>query len=357
MVTVDILTSKHREEWDRFTSTSPEATFYHTFDWTETLRIGSGVIPSFWGLWHDGELAAIWPSCRVRAFGGNVLSTFAYCSNGAPLVKEGFDLELLPKMATHVLESVIKRGVLHWSFDVPQDSYFVKVAPRCGFLSALSPRCSYVVDTSDQPEVLWKRLASEARTAVRKAKKLELKVKDSREPEDLQAFFSIYQSTMQRCRLAGFRDTCSLASLLGDLVDKGRAKLFVTADQNRIVGGIVLLLHSQVAHWWIGGSYPESWRMRPNELLLWTAIEWASKSGYHTLDLGGAPSPQTHGLNVFKRHLGGKRIELIRLVLPVNNVRHLLASKLVNAYRMCNERGLVPAFLGDLLLKGNLWFD
>ena len=355
MVTIDVLTPKHREEWDKFTLASPEATFHHTFDWAETLHVGYGVIPSFWGLWLNSELAAIWPSCLVPAFGGRIL--FAHSTDGAPVVKEGLNPQLLGSMVAHVLETARKQGVLHWSFDVPQKSYFVKFAPRWAFKSAPSPRCTYTLDTTQEPEILWKRLASEVRTAVRKAKKHGLEAKDSQESDDFTAFLSAYQSTMRRRQLTDFRNPRSLVTLFSGLAHEGKAKLFVATDRNRLVAGVFLLLHKQTAHWWIGGSYPDSWRLRPNELLLWTAIEWASKSGYRHLDLGGTPSRRTHGLNIFKRHLGAERVELTRLTLPINPLKDILTTKLASTYRMFKERGLIPRSLADMILRGNLWFD
>jgi hypothetical protein len=33
-------------------------------------------------------------------------------------------------------------------------------------------------------------------------------------------------------------------------------------------------------------SDPAYWRLRPNNLLLWRAIQWACENGYHTFDMG-----------------------------------------------------------------------
>jgi len=356
MKTVNVLSSTRRGEWDGFLSASPDSTFYHTYEWTEILRIGAGIVPSFWGLWLDGELSVIWPCFVIPAFGGKLL--YSPSTDGAPLVKSGVKLDCLNDIVQYAFATARKQGVLHWSFDVPTKSYFVNLAPGLGFESSSSPRCTYNVDTALPSETLWKRLASVTRTAVRQARKNSLEIKSSSEHDEFAAFFSIYQSTMRRRQLTALRDPGSLATWLMRLTEEGKTKLFVATYRGDIVAGVLLLLYKKRAHWWLGASLPDSWKLRPNELLMWNVIEWASNFGYYNLELGGTPSRETHGLNTFKRHLGGERVELVRFTLPVNHLKDQLSTSLVGMYRKVKQHGLVPQFFTDRVLKRrNAWFD
>jgi len=359
MKSVKVLGLQDKEEWDDFISVLPDSTFYDTYEWAEVMRAGAGITPFFLGFWKDKELAAIWPSSIVPAFGGNVLSCYS-TTNGAPIVKDRATLDCVNDIVEYVLSDAKKYDILHWSFETPRDSYFTNFADMLGFSSAPSSRCTWRLDTTLTSDVLWKKLASQARTAIRRAKKSSLEVKSSAEPDDMATFlFRIFPSTVERARgLYGFRHPDSVLPLLIRLVNEQKMKLFLAADNGKAVAGALFLLHKQNVHWWIGGSYQESWGLRPNELLMWSVIEWASESGYHNLDLGPAPSDQAHGLNTFKRHLGAEKSELVRFTLPVRHLKDTVCTNLVGAYTKARHWGLVPSFLASRTNRGrDVQFD
>jgi len=348
MKSVNVLGLREREEWDDFISVLPDSTFYDTYEWAEILRAGAGITPFFLGFWKDKKLAVIWPSSIVPAFGGNVLSCYS-TTNAAPLVKDGVTLECLNDIVEYVLSDAKKYDLLHWSFEAPRGSYFTNFADMLGFSDAPSSRCTWRLDTTFTSDVLWKKLASQARTAVRRAKKSSLEVRISAESDDLDTFlFHIFPSTVERARgLYGIRHPDSLLPLLIRLENEQKMKLFLAAHNGKMVAGALFFLHKQNVHWWIGGSYPGSWGLRPNELLMWSVIEWASECGYHNLDLGPAPSDQAHGLNTFKRHLGAEKLELVRFTLPVRRLKDAVCSNLVGAYTKAREWGLVPSLVAS----------
>jgi len=353
---ITLLSEPHRREWDDFISHSRDSAFYHTVEWAELLQAGTGSVPSYWGLWSGGALAAIWPSFRTRAFGGNVLC-FPYSTDGAPLMKDNANPEHLNQIVKHATSEAKKLNVLHWSMDVPKQSRFATDALRLGFEETESPRCAYLLDTTLDAEVLWNNFSHSVRRGIRRARASGLEVVDSNEPADLAAFLSIYQSTMRRNQLSGFRNVNSLIPYLTKLGAMGKAKLFVVKDKGMIVSGALLLLHKRTAHGWIAASRPESWTLRPNELLMWTTFQWASKFGYR-MDLGGNPSDPKQGINRFKTQLGGERVELIRLTLPIKYLQNLFCTALVQKYREVKHHGLVPEFISKTILKQrNAWFD
>jgi hypothetical protein len=349
LIAIDILSSKHQQEWERFLSTCRESTFFHTFHSKELLKFGGGH-QLYWGLWVNDALEAIWPTSLLPSFGGTVLRIIR-----PPAATERVGRQLLCKMLTHISESTRKKNALRWSADVPEGSQFVQFASHCGFEIGACPYYSYAVNTGLDTSVLWNRLAGEARTAVRKAGKQGLEVGEPRGPDDLSTFFSIYRSTMERRHLTNyFPLSSSLLPLLSLMIRKQEVKVFTASDRNRIVAGILLLLHKNNALWWIGGSLQDSWKMRPNEMLIWHAIEWASNSGFSELELGWAPT-EMPGLQLFKRHLGAQRVNLVHLTLPINPLRDLLTTALVRTGNEMRRRGIIPRRLLALASR-NRWF-
>jgi CelD/BcsL family acetyltransferase involved in cellulose biosynthesis len=236
-----------------------------------------------------------------------------------------------------------------------EDSFLIKLMPEYGFQATPSPNCTFVIDTSLDPSLLWKRINGYSRNRVRKARNQGVEVWESAKPSELSSYFSIYRSTMHRHGRKGL-DYEFFDLVHGLLMGKGKARLFLASHQGRIVAGIIVLVHSGKAHAWTGGSLQDSWKVSPNELLIWHIIEWASNSGISHLDLGPTPKERGSGQNLFKRHLGAKQIDFVSFGLSVDRTRDRLVSDLVRTYRRLDRCGLVPRRLGKLLQR-NVWAD
>jgi len=337
------LESSDRSEWEHFISGCAESTFFHTPDSVKLIE-SMGQTPLHWGLWLDGELAVVWPTQLLPGFGGKALR-----GRWAPAIRGDVDVTLLHHTVSYIIDAT-KKEAFHWSADIREDAPFLELACQCGFERSPSRICTYVVNATLGNDVLWTRLSKKARNAIRNAMRSGLYVKQPQDLEDLTTFLSVYHSTMERLHALDSSEDRFLTSTLSFLMRENKAKLFTVHEQERMVGGIILLLHKQDALWWIGGSTPDSWRKRPNELLLWNAIEWASKSGFRELDLGSSPIRRTHGLHLFKRHLG-EQVNMIHLHLPLSELRDFLSDALVNVGVRLYESGVIPTPIRRLVLK------
>jgi len=331
-----------------------DATPFHSFEWMQLLKAASpSETPFYWGIWVKSRLSAIWPSVLMQAFGGPVLYSLPHSNFGAPAVIDGLDVQVLWKLAARVVGIARKLEVLHWTVDGLTEP--LGGARQCGFEAQASHSCTFLLDMRVGKQVLWNKLHSEARTAVRKAQKFGLSFGLTERVDDLYEYFSIYKSTMARRQRRGLGWSFfeSLHSLLGD---QGRSKLFVVRYGGEIVAGMIILLQGSSAFWWSGASKTSSWGKRPNEFALWNIIEWAVDHGITDLDLGPTPADEASGLNLFKRHFGGERIELMRLKAPVMKVRDFLISSLVSGYRKLDKYGFIPDHVADHF-HGSKWFD
>jgi len=341
VVVVETLSEKHKPQWDRFVETSRDATFFHTYEWDRLLRIGfRDETPFHSGLWLDNELAAIWPASIVPSLGGRVLSSAPHSPCGIPVLKGDLDIALLGRLVEHVLEVGRKKGLMRWQVDLPKDSTAVAFASAWGFGIQASRICTFVVDTTRGADVLWKDMAQQARTAVRKARKCMLRVNECFDATGISKYIHMYRSTMRRHGRQGV--SSEFFDLLLPLVHRGKARLLLASVGDKAIAGIILFVHNQRAFYWSGASLQEAWKFRPNELLLWEAMEWASNSGIISLDLGPTPSEPTSSLGLFKRHLGGKRTDMVRLTLPINRLANLFPTSAVRLYRMVIKLGLSP---------------
>jgi hypothetical protein len=65
------------------------------------------------------------------------------------------------------------------------------------------------------------------------------------------------------------------------------------------IAGAVFLASDGTVIYKYSASKREAWSLRPNDLLLWTAIRWAIENDFRLFDFGRTPSSQ-HGLRAFK---------------------------------------------------------
>jgi len=201
---------------------------------------------------------------------------------------------------------------------------------------------------------MWKRLSKKARNAVRQAKKRGLELKEASE-SDLKAYFQLHKSTMRR-RMAyglGF-DWQFYRNLYSSLVKTQRIKILLASHEGVTIAGIVVLTLNRKGYWLSAASLSEYWQYRPNEFLLWSAYKWANRSGISSITLGTAKVDNSDGLHLFKRHMGGQQVNLIRLTIPINRTRNSLATNIIRSYRKVER--IIPNFIISTL-KPKVWFD
>jgi CelD/BcsL family acetyltransferase involved in cellulose biosynthesis len=357
MLTIRPLIPEDKLQWDEFVSSSQQATIFHTFDWEEILHFAC---PSettiYWGMWLDNTLVAIWPSAVVSVFGGKILRSLPHSNIGEPIIRQDLDATVFHKMVLHVTHSVKKKDVLHWSAEVRADSSAVNLLTSyCGFRAELSTNCTFRLDTTADSRVLWTNLARDKKRAIRKAEYHGLEICESSDQAELTKYFEIYKVTMKRHSREGLEQRF-FDLVYTNLVSRGKAKLFLANYRGKVVAGIILLLHAGRAHWWSGASAEEAWQVHANDLLLWHAIQWASKVEIRTIDLGPTPSDPASGLNIFKRHFGAQRLDLLELTLPISKLRNSVITNLVHGYRGLVAYGIIPATIAKSLKK-QPWYD
>jgi hypothetical protein len=72
--------------------------------------------------------------------------------------------------------------------------------------------------------------------------------------------------------------------------------------------------------------------------------------------LGPTLSDPESGLNIFKRHFGAQRLDLLELTLPISKLRNFVITNLVHGYRGLLAYGIIPAAIAKSLKK-QPWYD
>jgi CelD/BcsL family acetyltransferase involved in cellulose biosynthesis len=101
-------------------------------------------------------------------------------------------------------------------------------------------------------------------------------------------------------------------NIWSEFVDDGHGVLMVALQNGATVGGIFFLEWKGVMHYKFNASNPDYANLRPNDLILWTAIEQGIAAGSRRIDFGLSDWDQ-EGLLRYKRKYAGEEKTIVTL--------------------------------------------
>ena len=144
------------------------------------------------------------------------------------------------------------------------------------------------VDLSLSAEDIWKGMETRCRTSIRKAVKSGVEVRVSCDEKEIEMFHSIYRNEMKRKGAPRHYDVSLefLVELFRSL--EGKAVLISASRDGEFIGSSVCLYEKgAVAHDYLMATDPRYWKLQPNNLIIYKAIEWSKDAGLRVYDLQG----------------------------------------------------------------------
>ena len=127
----------------------------------------------------------------------------------------------------------------------------------------------------------------EVRKKIRKAQNNHLRVVEDIEHQHYKDFIGLYHQTMGSKQAAQFYyfDETFFADLRAYLADQ--SLLFVAEYNGRVIGGLLILFGDNYAYNFLSCSDPQYLNLGTNDLLQYSALEWAYNNGKKKYLLGG----------------------------------------------------------------------
>jgi hypothetical protein len=211
---------------------------------------------------------------------------------------------------------------------------FFRFSPFEPVVTLEGVRAAHAGDTVTVPidgdaDALWDGMEGRSRTAIRKARSLgyTATVRPAR-ATDLHGgspFRTLYEQTMRRVGsragyifgdeyyaklLDGLGPSLLIAEVFSEAGDD--SEVGDESEAGDEAGGVcataLILRHRDRVHYHLAGSDPEAARRGANNLLLWTVLRWAARTGARLLHLGGGLRAEDN-LFKFKRSFGGLRTQ------------------------------------------------
>lgn len=204
---------------------------------------------------------------------------------------------------------------------------------------------------ADEPQ-MFEKVAGSARQAVRKAEKDGVTVEVLQSETAVREFYVLQCRTRKRHGLPP-QPLVFFLNIWRHILSQNQGMVVLASHGGVKIGGAVCFFLGDRAIYKFGASDYRRQQLRPNNLVMWTAMKWLAQHGATTLHLGKT-SLANEGLRRFKLNLGAaeQRIEYVKFDLRTN--RFVTESDGVAGWHN-RVFGGMPVFLsrlaGELLYK------
>jgi CelD/BcsL family acetyltransferase involved in cellulose biosynthesis len=286
--------------WRRFVSAHPDAQPSHHPEWTALLADCYGFEPFVLAaIGADGELLAGLPVLevggRLRRRAWVSLPFTDYCP---PLLAPSVSLQSL----TAALQECRRDGGVE-SIEVRGELFAPAPAP------ALALR--HVLELSEEPGRLFANFhSSSVRARIRRAehdRAVELRVATDRD-ELARTFYGLHLQTRRR-HGTPVQPRRFFRLLWERMIEPGHGYVVLAYAERRPVAAAVFLRSNGVLLYKYSASDPAAWRLRPNHMIIWDAIQRACAETARWFDFGRTELGH-ESLAAFKRSWGASEREL-----------------------------------------------
>jgi hypothetical protein len=248
--------------------------------------------------------------------------------------------EWLVYLIDYFLEVLLTKTVpkieLRWDYPILPDSYKTD---------------HYVLthlDLCSQPELIAKRIDHKYRRMPRVAQERGAYWRQGRSIEDLQTFYRLH--TMTRQRLGVPVQPKKFFELLWEyLIEPGMGFFLHVYKDNACLSSAVFLHWKHTLIYKYSATCGLEKQLSPNDLIIWTAIQWGCEHGYSELDMGRTNKDQ-EGLRHFKKKWGSEEDSLIYTIFA-NTLPTDMNGKMMKILRnvICHSPPWVCRIAGEIL--------
>jgi CelD/BcsL family acetyltransferase involved in cellulose biosynthesis len=295
--------------WFNFVCDQREATAFHHPTWAEFVSECYGYRGRALLLADDdGRVRAGLPLLDVRRPGlGDRSVSLPFTDYCPPLARGEPDLQVLAG-ALADWQSAVRRNV-HIRAPVPSVG---------GWCADSTSAVAHQLSLSANPQEVYRRFKkTQVQQCIVKAERAGVTVRRGESVADMRTYYELHVET--RRRLGAPTQPWRFFNLLWQRVlDGGLGFVLLASYQDVCVAGAVFLAWNGTLLYKFSASDHRYWQLRPNNLVLWTAIRWACENGLREMDFGRTESDNS-GLRAFKKGWGAVEVPLVYSTIPAGN--------------------------------------
>lgn len=316
-----------KQTWDQFAGDSPYAWLYHTYDMQDAIATWPGKSDMSFALVDEeksGQIVAIIPLHRVdRPF----LRLFKNCSlesMGGFAYHPQLSQKQIDVVAEQAMQKIREFGNKNSAEEI---RFFLSpltpilrgpMASRINPLIYLGieniPSQTYLIDLSQSTESIWNNMDGYCRTHIRKAEKTGYTVRQATDGKDLDIYYELHCRTYHRTGVTP-HPYAYFEAIWRDFLSSGKAVVFFAEMEGKVVAADNEAVYKNAVSGWTAAGEGKA-TTGVNNLLHWTAIQWAKENDMQIYESGegfpGEMDGKRKGLTDFKKSFGGELFPLYR---------------------------------------------
>lgn len=287
-------------DWLAFLASHPDATVFHHPAWSLVLRDSYGYRPSALVQTDAcGAIEAGLPVVEIASFGRRRFIALPFTDYCPPLA------------TTPASQERFSANLVRWRAQATSGGFTVHGAlSDASGISLVARAVRHVLALRASSETLWRTMSgSPVQRGIRKARSQGLEATVSRSHDDLAAFARLHLETRRRLGVP-VQPKRFLDGLWEHVIQEGLGFIVLARRERRPLAGAIFLAWNGNLIYKFGASDSRYWELRPNNLVIWTAIDWACQNGFRQLDFGRS-DVDNQGLRDFKSRWGAVETPLV----------------------------------------------
>jgi Acetyltransferase (GNAT) domain len=287
--------------WEQIHSGLADRTIYQSLAWLNFLKATQNGEPVLAILRNGPEVAGYFTGVIIRKFGLRILgspfpgwSTSYMAFNLQPGVSKRAALDALTRFAFKDLRCA------HLEF--MDRKFSAEEVRKCGF--RWTPLHGFEINLGLGEDDIFRRFEGSCRQAIRRAIRLGVTIEEADDPSFVNEYYAQLEDVFAKQGLVPTYDIARVHELIRHIGPTGKLLLLRARDPGGrcIATGIFLMISPTTMYFWGGASWRSYQTLRPNDLLMWTAMRIGKARGMQILDLGGAGD--------YKKKFGGRPISV-----------------------------------------------
>jgi hypothetical protein len=308
-----------QQVWDALADASDEAWLWHRYDLQDALETWPGSTDESFAVIdsESGQAVALFPLRRITKRLARIWPLHILESLGGIAVRKDTTEKrrraILEAAKTWMRARIGKGNCLEARISLPamapawRGTNCPRINPLLAFGCDNTLSQTWVVDLASGEDAIWKGMKGRARTAVRKAEKAGLNVREATSV-DLPLYYRLHQETCRRTGAAAHPEAY-FGAIWRRFLAHGLARVWIAELNGEPVAAENFGVYKSAAIYWTGAASAKGLEVEANSLLQWKAMQWMMQNGIEWYETGEAfphaNSGKAKGLSDFKKAFGG----------------------------------------------------
>lgn len=280
------------EKWDQRLGYHERLIFFHSQAWAQVLSETYNYRPLYVCTLNGDSIVNLLPMMEVKSVltgkRGVSLPFTDYCE---PILTNGMSLE-------QILEDVRKIASQHgWKWFQIRGGQGIDAAVQEQY-------CVHELRLQSDMKALFKSLRSAKQRNIRKARQQQIEIQHANDKDAVDAYYRLHCQTRKRHGIPP-QPYRFFHNIYKYVISADKGKVILAQYQDRVIAGCMYFHFKDKALYKFGASNMAFQHLRPNDLVMWEAIQWYAANGYKSFCFGRTAKDNT-GLRRFKSDWGAQ---------------------------------------------------